>query len=185
MTDRAPRQDGHAGMPPSYFSWFDLEPRFALPLEQLDLAYRTLASRVHPDRFANGTATERRQALELATRANEAYRTLKTPVLRARHLLALRGIDLGATGASVPPAFLNAQIDRREALGDARAARDETALRALGAAVREHAGNLSARLAAQLDTDRNDAGAVDSVLQLMFLDKLIADVDDARDELEA
>jgi hypothetical protein len=51
--------------------------------------------------------------------------------------------------------------------------------------VREHAAALSAGLAVQLDTLRDDAGAVESVLQLMFLDKLLADIDDAHDELEA
>jgi len=68
--------------PPDYFSLFNLEPRFALLLDELDIAYRTLASQVHPDRFAAGTAAEQRRALELATHANEAYRALKTPLLR-------------------------------------------------------------------------------------------------------
>jgi len=173
------------GMPLSYFSLLDLEPRFALPLAELDLAYHRLASRVHPDRFADGTTAERHQALELATRANEAYRTLKTPVLRARHLLGLRGVEIDHSGATMPAAFLAAQIEWREALGEARAARDEAALRILGASVREHAGTLSARLTAQLDSDADDAGAVQSVLQLMFIDKLVAAIDDARNELEA
>ena len=51
--------------------------------------------------------------------------------------------------------------------------------------MREHAGILNARLGAQLDGDADDAGAVQSVLQLMFIDKLVAAIDDARDELEA
>src|ERR1035438_4206996 len=140
-------------MPLSYFSLFDLEARYALPLDELDLAYRTLASRVHPDRFVDGTKVERHQALELATRANEAYRTLKTPVLRARHLLGLRGVEIGECGTSMPPEFLEAQIEWRESLGDACAAHDEAALCALGASVREHARTVSTRLAAQLDTD--------------------------------
>jgi molecular chaperone HscB len=172
------------GMPLSYFSLFGLEPRYALPLDELDLAYRRLASRVHPDRFADGTNAERHQALELATRANEAYRTLKTPVLRARHLLSLRGVEIDHSSATMPAAFLDAQIEWREALDEARAARDEAALRTLGASVYEHVGTLSARLGAQLDSDGNDAGAVQSVLKLMFLDKLVAAIDDARAELE-
>lgn len=172
-------------LPLSYFSLFDLEPRYALPQHELDVAYRRLAGRVHPDRFAGGTAGERHQALELASRANEAYRTLRTPVLRARHLLGLRGIEISNSSASPPAKFLDAQIEWRDALGDARARRDEAALRALGVSVREHAETLGARLAAQLDRDGNDAGAVQSVLQLMFLDKLIAAIDDALEELEA
>jgi molecular chaperone HscB len=172
-------------MPQSYFTLFDLEPRFALPLDELDLAYRTLAGRVHPDRFASGTPAEQRQALELATRANEAYRVLKAPVLRARHLLELRGVEIGESGTSMPAAFLNAQIDWREELDDARMARDAGALRALGTSVREQAGAVSVQLTAHLDRERDDAGALKSMLQLMFLDKLVADIDDACDELAA
>jgi len=169
----------------SYYSMFDLEPRFDLSMERLDLAYRTLAIQVHPDRYANATVAEQRRALELATRANEAYRALKTPLLRARHLLSLRGVDIAESGAAMSPAFLHAQIERREALADACTARDEAALRALGASVRAHVDAGCARLAAQLDGARDDAAAAQGVLQLMFLDKLLADVDDARDRLEA
>ncbi len=172
------------GQPPSYFALLDLEPRFALSMDDLDRAYRALASRVHPDRFANGTVAERRDALELTTEANEAYRTLKTPVLRARHLLKLRGIDVDEN-REAPAAFLSAQFEWREKLGDARAARDEAALHTLDAAARQHAGDLNARMAAQLDGSRDDAGAVASVLQLMFLEKLLADLGDASEALEA
>lgn len=176
----------HGGARPmSYFSLFDLEPSYALPSDELDHAYRRLASRVHPDRVAGGTIAERQEAINLTSIANEAYRTLKTPVLRARHLLDLRGVVIGDSGAPLPSAFLDAQIEWREALQEARAAGDGPALCALGATVREHLGTLGARLAADLDRNGNDAGAVECVLQLMFLDKLVADIDDARDELEA
>lgn len=170
--------------PPSYFALLDLEPHFALSMDDLDRAYRALASRVHPDRFANGTFAERRDALELTTQANEAYRTLRTPVLRARHLLQLHGVDVEANSAA-PAAFLSAQFEWREKLGDAHAARSEAALRTLDGAARQHAGDLKARLAQQLDACRDDAGAVASVLQLMFFEKLLADIGDACEALEA
>ncbi len=172
-------------LPPSFFALFDLEPRFALPIEQLDAAYRTLARRVHPDRFVNGTEAEQRQAIETATHVNEGYRTLRTPMLRARHLLDLRGIQVGGQGGATSQAFLSAQFEWRATLGEARASRDEAALRALDASAREKADELNRQLAVQLDSARNDAGAVESVLQLMFLDRLLADVGDAREALEA
>ncbi len=178
MTSRGREQ------PPSYFALLDLEVCFALSMDDLDRAYRALASRVHPDRFANGTVAERRDALELTTEANEAYRTLRAPVLRARHLLKLRGIDVDENRAA-PATFLSAQFEWRERLGDARAARDEAALHLLDVAARKHVGDLNARMAAQLDGPRDDAGAVASVLQLMFLEKLLADLGDASEALEA
>lgn len=167
-------------VPQSYFALFNLEPRFALPLERLDVAYRALALQVHPDRYANGTLAEQRQALHLATDANEAYRTLKTPLLRARHLLGLRGIEIAESSVSMPSAFLFEQMERHEALIDARRARDDNALRQLSTSARDHSAALRARLADQLDTESDNVAAAQSVLQLMFVEKLIAEIDDAR-----
>ncbi|MGZ5101278.1 MAG: Fe-S protein assembly co-chaperone HscB, partial [Usitatibacter sp.] len=61
---------------------------------RLEQHYRELQSQVHPDRFASGTEAERRVAMQWATRANEAYQTLKNPLKRARYLVELNGIDL-------------------------------------------------------------------------------------------
>jgi molecular chaperone HscB len=172
-------------LPPNFFALFGLELRFTLPIGQLDAAYRTLARRVHPDRFVNGTEAERRTAIETATRVNEGYRTLKSPLLRARHLLDLRGIDVTEQGTAASQAFLAAQFEWRGALGDARATRDEEALGTLEASAREQADALGRQLAVQLDSARDDPSAVGSVLQLMFLERLLADVGDAREALEA
>lgn len=170
----------------SYFSLFDLEPCFTLSPDELDLAYRTLASRVHPDRYACADAAEQRRALMLATDANEAYRTLRQPVLRARHLLNLRGIaDPERYGGASPQAFLLEQIAWRETLGDAKAARDEAALGRLLAQVRTRAGELQAQLGLHLDREKDDAAAARTLQQLMFVEKLMADIDDAHAVLEA
>jgi molecular chaperone HscB len=182
--DRLPRHLRNVQMPHSYFAMFELEPRFALPLEQLDLAYRALAMRVHPDRYANAPLDERRQALTLAANANDGYRTLKKPHLRARHLLSLRGVDTAGRSAAVPPSFLSLQMEWREALGEARAARDDNALRQLGTTVGAAAAALHGRLERQLDAEQDNAAAAQSVLQLMFMDKLLADIDDAHALLE-
>ena len=172
-------------MPQSYFALFNLEPRFALPIEQLDLAYRALATRVHPDRYANAGPAEQRQALALATDANEGYRTLRKPVLRARHLLSLRGIDAAGAGTATAPEFLLEQMEWREALGDVQATRDGDALQRLDKTVRSRAAALQAQLAIQLDAEGSHPAAAQSVQQLMFVEKLIADIDEARALLEA
>lgn len=171
-------------MPQSYFALLNLEPRFALPAEQLDLAYRALATRVHPDRHTHAAPAEQRQALTLATNANEAYRTLKKPLLRARHLLSLRGIQAAEQSVTMPPEFWIEQMEWREALSDARAARDCNALQRLHAVVRDRAAALHAQLATQLDAERDDPAAAQSVQQLMFMEKLVADIDEARALLE-
>ncbi len=172
-------------MPPSYFAMFELEPRFGLSLERLDSAYRALAMRVHPDRHANASPEEQSRALILASELNHAYRTLKKPQLRARHLLDLRGIDAVDGGAALSPSFLHTQMQWREALDEARAACSERALRQLAETVQAAAAELQARLEHQLDAAQDNDAAVQNVLQLMFMDKLLADIDDAHALLEA
>lgn len=164
-------------MSQSYFALLDLEARFSLGGEQLDAAYRALAAQVHPDRHANASPTQRRQALQLATMANEAYRTLKRPVLRARHLLNLRGMDVPEQSAAMSPTFLMQQMTWREALQETQAARDTTALDKIDAQVRGQAAALRMQLAQQLDVDHDNAAAVRTVGELMFIDKLLADID--------
>ena len=67
-----------------YFSLFGLPERFVIDLVELEAAYRRVQAQVHPDRFAHRPENERRVAMQWATLANEAFRTLKNPVLRAR-----------------------------------------------------------------------------------------------------
>lgn len=168
----------------SYFALFGLEARFALVPEQLDRAYRALASRVHPDRFAHRDDAERRRSLAQATHANEAYRTLKKPVLRARYLLGLRGVELADTTAALPNEFLIEQMEWREALADAKGVRDIVALERLDTTVRRRTEALHDRLAHQLDAENDHAGAAATVHKLMFLEKLVAEIADASAALE-
>ena len=76
----------------NHFELFGLPARFAIDLGQRELGYRNIQSRVHPDRFANGTGAERRASMQCATRVNEACQTLRIPLRRARPWLPnLRG----------------------------------------------------------------------------------------------
>ena len=115
-----------------HFALFGLPERFELDGAALDVTYRDVLSRVHPDRFAGSGAAEQRVALQWATRANEAYRVLRDPLQRARYLCTLRGRDpADEHDTAMPPAFLMQQLDWREALDAARADDDPTAVEAL------------------------------------------------------
>lgn len=172
-------------MPQSYFALFSLEPRFALRGEQLDTAYRTLVAQVHPDRYANAAPAEQRLALSLATSANDAYRTLKRPALRAQHLLSLRGVESIEAGAGMSPDFLLEQMQWREVLSDTQGARDSTALQQLDDLVRRRAADLLQQLELHLDANGDNAAGARAVQQLLFVDKLLFDIDEARALLEA
>ena len=95
-------------LPPDHFQLFDLPPRFALDTAALDSAYRSVQGQVHPDRFASGTAAENRVAMQWATQANEAYRTLKSPLRRAAYLCERAGVPIDAeSNTTMPTEFLS------------------------------------------------------------------------------
>lgn len=141
---------------------------------------------MHPDRFASAGDAERRASMQWTTRVNEAYRTLSSPVQRARYLLELVGVDVAfETNTSMPPEFLLRQMELREALEQAGEARDAQALDALRQALRADKRELERALAEALDARRDHAGAAELTRKLMFLDKLDAEIDLAYEALEA
>ncbi len=106
--------------------------RFALDEAELERAHKDVQSKVHPDRFASGSAAERRVAMQWAARANEAYRTLKSPLSRAAFLCERAGVPIDANvNTSMPVEFLAQQMEWREVLDDARADGDASRFSAL------------------------------------------------------
>jgi molecular chaperone HscB len=113
----------------SHFTTFDLPATFAVDLASLSNRYRDLQATVHPDRFVNATDAEKRVAMERAVEVNEAFTTLKDPVRRAMHLLALVNIDgMDEKNTVMPFDFLAEQIEWHEALADAKLKEDEERL---------------------------------------------------------
>jgi molecular chaperone HscB len=162
----------------NYFDLFGLPARFRFDPAALDAAYRALQREVHPDRYAAAGDAERRLALQSSARVNEAYRALKDPVARARYLLSLHGVDLRDEAEnSLPVEFLERQLERREAVSDALAARDARALAALRAEVDGEAAREEQRVATLLDGDGDWHAARAAVRELTFLAKLAADID--------
>ena len=170
----------------NHFELFDLAPGYALDNAALDAAYRGIQARVHPDRFAHASDAERRASMQWTTRVNEAYRTLKSPVQRARYLLELNGVDVAfETNTSMPTEFLVQQMELREALERAGDAKDAAALDALRGELRAERLVMERALAEAIDARRDYAGAAGLVRKLMFLEKLDADIDLAYEALEA
>lgn len=166
----------------SHFELFGLAPAFAVDAAALDRAYREIQARVHPDRFAHAGDAERRASMQWTTRVNEAYRTLKSPVQRARHLLELNGVDVAfETNTQMPPEFLVRQLELRETLAEAR---EPEALEQLLAEVRRERQQLERSIEELVDARRDFAAAAGEVRKLMFLDKLAAEIDLAFDKVE-
>ena len=163
----------------NHFELLGLPAVFALDASRLEQRYRELQSRVHPDRFAAASEAERRVAMQWATRANEAYRTLREPLARARYLLGLKGYDTGEeSNTAMPPDFLMQQMEWREAVSEARAGSDAEALAGLRAEIAASRDEMLELLARALDAANYDAGC-SLVRKLRFLEKLDEEIDDA------
>ncbi len=169
----------------NHFQLFDLPERFGVDPAALEQRFRALQGAVHPDRHATADDAGRREALQSSARVNEAYGTLKDPVVRAQYLLSLHGVDaLAETNSALPLDFLECQLERREAASDAQAARDVPALESLLAAVRADAAALEPRIGALLDGDGAWEAARMPVRELKFLTRLAADIDAMLGELD-
>jgi len=168
-----------------FFALFGLPKTFRLSLSELDSRYRDVQAQVHPDRFANAPEGERRLSMQWATRANEAYLTLKKPLERAKYLLELAGHDLQAESNTAMPAdFLMEQMEWREAVMEARTGGDHHELEHLYQRLRGDIDGRYAEVAALLDDARDYALATDRVRRLMFLEKLLYEIDDALASLD-
>ncbi|CUI32600.1 Fe-S protein assembly co-chaperone HscB [Achromobacter xylosoxidans] len=154
-----------------HFSLFGLPSRFDLDAQALESAWRTVAAQVHPDRFATASPAERRVAMQWAARANEAYRQLRDPLLRARYLCEQAGVDLQTeSNTSMDTAFLMQQMTWREMMDDAR--NDAGVLAELRTELEDARQQMRAALTRLLDEQRDYAAAGLKVREWMFVEKL-------------
>jgi molecular chaperone HscB len=169
----------------NHFDLFGLAPAYALETDALERSYREIQSRVHPDRFAHAGDAERRASLQWTTRVNEAYRTLKDPVQRARHLLELHGVDVAfETNTAMPADFLMQQMELRESVEKAVGKKDPSALDALRKDLDRSRQLLQQQIAQAIDAKKDYAGAAGLVRKLQFLDKLDSEIDAAYETIE-
>jgi molecular chaperone HscB len=123
----------------NYFAFFDLLPKLQIDTVSLEQRFYSLSRRLHPDRFASKPAAEQEAALSQSSLLNDAYRTLKDPILRTQYLLTLEGVELeeqskAATDAArasgeqkkqiVPPELLEEVFELNMQLAEMRAARE-------------------------------------------------------------
>ncbi|TAJ80037.1 MAG: Fe-S protein assembly co-chaperone HscB [Gallionellaceae bacterium] len=168
-----------------FFQLFNLPARFQLDTTLLERGYRTLQAQVHPDKFAHLPETGRRVSMQWATRVNEAYQTLRKPLDRARYLLALRGVETQEeTNTAMPLDFLMRQMEWREAIEEARQAKDSSVLDELQGKLQHDARALQQQLAQLIDSEHDYLAAAGIVRKLKFFEKLGEEIGSAFDEID-
>jgi molecular chaperone HscB len=169
----------------NHFQIFGVPAQFEVDLPALEARYRELQRQVHPDRFAGASQAEQRVSMQLATRVNEAYQTLRSPLPRAEYLLKLQGVDPEfETNTAMPAGFLADQMERRERLGEAAGEGDWQKLIALSSSLSIDQDALLGRIARQLDAG-DWTGAAATLRQLKFLEKFGEEIDAAEERMES
>ena len=169
----------------NHFELFGLQPVFSVDQQALERSYREIQSQVHPDRFAHAGDAERRASLQWTTRVNEAYRSLKNPVQRASHILALRGVDVAfETNTAMPETFLMQQMELRESLEDAVVTKNLPALASLQSKLEADKRRLEQQIALAIDEKKDYPQAAGLVRELQFLEKLEAEIDSAYETID-
>jgi molecular chaperone HscB len=113
-----------------YFTFFGLPRRLVVDAADLERRFRELSRKFHPDYYYNAPPAERLASLERASYLNDAYRTLRSPVARVEHLLAIEGLpsprveDGTGGGAKVPAELLEEVFALNEELDEIRAQRE-------------------------------------------------------------
>src|SRR5271154_5510533 len=121
----------------NYFEFFGLLRKLTLDVGALEKQFYAMSRKLHPDRFASKPVAEQEAALAQSSLLNDAYRTLKDPILRTQYLLKLEGVELEeqskaateaarATGIEkkqvVPPELLEEVFELNMQLAEMRAA---------------------------------------------------------------
>ncbi len=178
---------GSSGVIPekNHFSLFGLPVRFGLDLDALERAWKVVQGAVHPDRYVSAPESQRLMALQRATAVNDAHDTLKDPIRRATYLCGLHGVEVDAErNTSMPADFLMQQMEWRESLEDAAAAKNLEALSQLDQEVVSAIAESELLIEHLLDKSPADAArAADEIRRLMFLSKFSGQVRDEQRKL--
>lgn len=107
-----------------YFSVFGLPRKLWIEMSALEQKFLQLSWKLHPDNFVNASEEERELSLKRSSELNDAYRTLRDPVARVEHLLALEGERKeGEKKQQAPPELLEEVFELNESLDELREAK--------------------------------------------------------------
>jgi molecular chaperone HscB len=165
------------------FAILGVGPSFDLDLGAVERIHRELSRALHPDRYVGAGPSERREALARAMEVNEAWRVLRDPIRRAEALLLLEGVAVAEDRA--PPAdpdFLMEMLEQREALSEAIAAKDRSAVARLATAIRARA-EATERGVSDGFAAKATATVTERLGELRFFRRFLDEVSAVEDEL--
>jgi molecular chaperone HscB len=158
---------------------------FDVDLGAVERIHRDLSRALHPDKFAGAGRSERTAALARAIEVNEAWRVVRDPIRRAEALLNMNGAALGeGEGPRPSQDFLMDMLEQREALSEAKRARDLAAIRAMAATIEGRAAGAERALSEGFAAGKG-AELAGKVGELRFYRRFLDEVTAIEDELAA
>lgn len=129
-----------------YFELFGLPRRFDLDENQLNRTFLDISRNIHPDRFAAADATLQSFALRASAAVNKAHQVLSNPHHRAEYLLESSGGLSASQDKRVPQDLLNQVLMLREEIEEAKAAGDQSGLKAIHDSVLKQQQDMQRRI---------------------------------------
>ncbi len=171
------------------FATLGIARSFDVDLSAVEKTHRELSRALHPDRYTGAGHSERREALGKAVEVNEAWRVVRDPIRRAEALFTLAGVAVGETSEPKPTgAFLMDMLEQREALSDAKVARDASAVRALAGTIEARLHEAEKALGEGFARANVDAAALAPLVgrlgELRFYRRFLDEVSAIEDEME-
>jgi molecular chaperone HscB len=151
----------------NYFELLGLPTQFALDEAALHRAYIQKQQVVHPDRKDSTN-------IALSMDVNQAYQTLKSPLLRAQHLLALHGLKVNSEKDSFAPdnTLLMEIMELREAQQEAV---DADSINALSRQVKGQFQSALAGMQKAFAENKLDDAAKQAI-RLRYLEKILEEL---------
>ena len=100
-----------------HFSVFGIARTFSIDADALEQRFHELQSASHPDRHVRANERERDEALTRSSEINMAYRTLRDPLARTKHLLTIYGYPIGEQ-KKVPQSLLMVVMEAQEKIAE-------------------------------------------------------------------
>lgn len=171
----------------NYFELFAVPTTFDVDLQCLSQNYQALQKLTHPDKFAGQSDQQQRLAVQKNAQVNDGYQILKSPISRAEHLLALRGVEIAnETQTMQDMTFLMQQMQWRETLDDAKDSEDpQTIIDDLLEEVDSAQKLIKKQIHDQfeLETDEANQTIADNVRKLKFIVKMHSEISEQEEQL--
>jgi molecular chaperone HscB len=102
--------------PTDYFSFFGLPRKLEMDEAMLEREFHALSRKLHPDVYSRASAREQAWSLEKTSQLNDAYRTLRDPILRTEYLLTIEGIELVEQSKTATETARTSGVDKKQAV---------------------------------------------------------------------